>query len=84
MNSLCDFTTMEKIEYQAAIKNLFLKNKTNAEIEAEYNKVFGNFAPSLSTIKYTAQFKCGRASIFYERSGRPNEVTSEMIEKIGK
>lgn len=76
---------MEKIEYRAVIKYLFLKKKTNDEIKAELREVYGDCAPSLSTIKYwTAEFKRGRTSILdEERPGRPNEVTtSEMIEKI--
>lgn len=75
---------MEKIEYRS-IKYLFLKRKTNDEIKVEFSEVYGDSAPSLATIKYwTAEFKCGRTSIFDEEPpARPNEVTTpKMIEKI--
>lgn len=73
------------MEYRAVIRFLFLKKKTNDEINTELKDVYGESAPSLSTIKYwTAEFKRGRTSIFDdERPGRPKEVTTpEMVNKI--
>lgn len=56
--TFCNFRTMEKIEYRAVRKYLFLKNETNDEIKTEFSEVYGYFAPSLSTNKYwTAEFK---------------------------
>lgn len=43
---------MNKIEYRAVIRFLFLKKKTNDEIKIELDDVYGDSAPSLSTIKY--------------------------------
>lgn len=76
---------MNKIEYRAVIRFLFLKKKTNDEIKIELDDVYGDSAPSLSTIKYwTAEFKRGRTIIFDdERPGRPREVTiPELVDKI--
>lgn len=76
---------MEKIEYRAVIRFLYLKSKTNDEIKTELDSVYGNDAPSIATVKrWTAEFRRGRTSIFdEERPGRPNEVTTEeMINKI--
>ena len=72
---------MDKIEYRAVIKFLFLKQKTNDEIKAELREVNGDSAPSFATIKYwTAEFKRGRTSICDEE--RPGRLTPEMIEEI--
>ncbi|XP_030750623.1 uncharacterized protein LOC115878306 [Sitophilus oryzae] len=76
---------MNKIEYRAVIRFLFLKKKTNDEIKIELDDEYGDSAPSLSTIKYwTAEFKRGLTIIFNdERPGCPREVTTpEMVDKI--
>lgn len=76
---------MEKFEYQAVIKYLFFKKKTNDEIKAKLAEVYGDSVPLLSTINI-AQLNSNAAvqGFFAEkRPGRPIEViTSEMIEKI--
>jgi histone-lysine N-methyltransferase SETMAR len=76
---------MEKIKYRAVIEFLYLKKKTNDEIKAELDDVYGDSAPSIATVKrWTAEFKRGRTDIFDEaRPGRPKEVRNEeMINKI--
>lgn len=76
---------MEKIEYRAVIKFLYLKGKTPTEIKGELLEVYGECAPSFSTIKtWAAEFKRGRTSIFDEdRSGRPKTATTdEIVEKV--
>lgn len=75
---------MEKIEYRAVIKYLHLKGNTPAQIKAELNAVYGEWAPSFATVKrWTAEFKRGRTSLADdERSGRPTTATTS--ENIGK
>lgn len=61
------------------------KKETKDAINSKLGKVFGDSAPSLSTIKYwTAKFKCGHASNFIEEhSDYPFGVmTSEVSQKI--
>jgi len=78
---------MSKIEYRAVIRFLFLKKKSNDEIKNELIEVYGESAPSISTIKYwTAEYRRGRTSIFDEdRPGRPREVTTRIkLREIAK
>ncbi|XP_031328764.1 uncharacterized protein LOC116159819 [Photinus pyralis] len=76
---------MEIIEYRSVIKFLHKKGKTNVQIKADLDEVYGEAAPSLATVKFwKAEFVRGRTSVFDdERPGRPNEVTTpEMINKV--
>ena len=52
---------MDKIEYQAVIKYLFLKGNTPTQIKDELDSVHGDSAPSFNTVKFwAAEFKHGR------------------------
>jgi histone-lysine N-methyltransferase SETMAR len=76
---------MEKLEYRAVIKFFYLKGKTPIEIKVELDSVYGDAAPSFTTVKtWVAEFKRGRTSIFdEERSGRPKTATTdEMIDYV--
>ncbi|KAJ0179112.1 hypothetical protein K1T71_004824 [Dendrolimus kikuchii] len=67
---------MDKIEYRAVIKYLFLKGNTTTQIDS---------APSFTTVKFwAAEFKYGRKSLGDdERSGRPKTATTaENIAKV--
>ena len=70
---------MEKLEYRAVIKYLFLKGNTPTEIKEELDAVYGNSAPSFTTVKFwAAEFKRGRTSLGDdERSGRPKTATTD-------
>ncbi|XP_012564605.1 histone-lysine N-methyltransferase SETMAR-like [Hydra vulgaris] len=76
---------MEKTEIRAVIKYQYLKGLKPQEIINDFNKTLGSSAP-LKTIVYNwyNEFNRGRSSKSdAERSGRPEEVTTEeMIEKI--
>ncbi|XP_014486230.1 PREDICTED: histone-lysine N-methyltransferase SETMAR-like [Dinoponera quadriceps] len=76
---------MDKIEYRSVIKFLNLKGETSKEIKAQLDFVYGDSAPSFTTVKvWVAQFKRGRTSVFDdERSGRPKTATNDaMIDKV--
>ncbi|XP_023217030.1 histone-lysine N-methyltransferase SETMAR-like [Centruroides sculpturatus] len=76
---------MEKSEFRAVIKHLYLKGLTPKEIKAELDEVHGTSAPVFATVyNWVNEFKRGRTSTKDEhRSGRPVEVTTpEMIDKI--
>ncbi|XP_031356780.1 uncharacterized protein LOC116180792 [Photinus pyralis] len=76
---------MEIIEYRSVIKFLHKKGKTNVQIKADLDEVYGEAAPLLATVKFwKAEFVRGRTSVFDdERPGRPNEFTTpEMINKV--
>ena len=62
---------MNKIEYRAVIKYLFLKGNTPTQIKDEFDLVYGNSAPSFITVKFwAAEFKRGRKNLGNdERSG---------------
>lgn len=52
------FVKMEKIEYRAVIKYLQLKGNTPTQIKDELDAVYGDSAPSLTTVKFwAAEFK---------------------------
>ena len=70
---------MEKIEYRAVIKYLFLKGNTPTQIKVELDTVYGDNAPSFTTVKFwAAEFKRGRKSLGDdERSGRPKTATAD-------
>ncbi|KAL9916863.1 protein GVQW3-like [Glossina fuscipes] len=71
---------MEKIEYRAVIKYLFLKGNTPTKIKAELDAVYGDSAsPSFTTVKFwVAEFRRGRTSLSDDdRSGRPKTATTD-------
>ncbi|CAK1604644.1 unnamed protein product [Parnassius mnemosyne] len=74
---MCAFVKMEKIEYRAVIKFLFLKGNTLTEIIDELDSVYGDSAPSFTTVKFwVAEFK--RESLGDDkRSGRPKAATTD-------
>lgn len=73
------FVKMEKIEYRAVIKYLVLKGNTPTQIKDELDAVYGDSAPSFTTVKFwAAEFKRGRTSLGDdERSGRPKTATTD-------
>ncbi|GFV53504.1 HTH_48 domain-containing protein [Trichonephila clavipes] len=76
---------MDKIEYRAIIKYLFLKGNTLTQIKNELDNVYGDSAPSFTLVKFWApEFKRGRKSLGNdERSGRRNTaITDENIAKV--
>lgn len=83
-NESNSLSTMEKLEYRAVIKFLHFKEKTPTEIKAELDSVYGDTAPSFTTVEtWAAEFKRGRTNIFYEeRSERPRTATTEMIDYV--
>jgi len=78
---------MDKIEYRAVIKFFVLDGLSPSEIHPKLIKVYGDSAPSISTVKkWAAEFKRGRTSLQDdEREGRPKTATTpEIIEKVHK
>ena len=76
---------MEKSEFRAMIKHLYLKGLTPKEIKAELDEVHDTSTPVFAIIyNWVNEFKRGRISTKDEHcSGRPVEVTTpEMIDKI--
>ncbi|GFW99567.1 histone-lysine N-methyltransferase SETMAR [Trichonephila clavipes] len=76
---------MDKIECRAVIKYLFLRGNMRTQIEDELDGVYGDSAPSFTTVKlWAAEFKRGNKSLGdNECSGRPNtESTKENIAKV--
>ncbi|GFX52660.1 HTH_48 domain-containing protein [Trichonephila clavipes] len=76
---------MDKIEYRAVIKYLFLKGNTPTQIKDELYSVYGDSAPSFTTVKFwAAEFKrCRKSLKDDERSGRSNTATAdENIAKV--
>ena len=73
------FVKMEKIEYRAVIKYLFLKGNTPTQIKVELDTVYGDNVPSFTTVKFwAAEFKRGSKSLGDdERSGRPKTATAD-------
>lgn len=70
---------MDKIEYRAVIRYLFLKGNTPKKIKHELEAVYGDSAPSFTTVKFwAAEFKRGRTSLGDdERLGRPQTATTD-------
>ena len=57
---------------------------SSEKIKVKLHAVYKNHAPSMTTIRYWFnEFKRGRVTVIEEeRSGRPNEVTTEdMVKK---
>ncbi|GFV56460.1 HTH_48 domain-containing protein [Trichonephila clavipes] len=76
---------MDKIEYRAVTKYLFLKGNTPMQINDELDSVYGVSAPSFTTVKFwVAEFKRGRKSFEDdERSERSSTATTyENIAKV--
>ncbi|GFV72493.1 HTH_48 domain-containing protein [Trichonephila clavipes] len=73
------FVKMDKIEYRAVIKYLFLKGNTPTHIKDELDSVYGDSASSFTTVKFwAAEFKRGHQSLREdERSGRLNTATTD-------
>ena len=64
---------------------MFLKGNTPTQIKDELDSVYGDFAPSFTTVKFwAAKFKRGRNNLGDdERSGRPKTaITDENITKV--
>lgn len=64
---------------------LFLKKETNDEINTDLNGVYGNFAPSIATVKYwTAEFKRSYERIRWWafRSSKPTEIADKIHNMI--
>ncbi|UYV70412.1 GVQW3 [Cordylochernes scorpioides] len=58
------FIDMDKLDYCAVIKFFILDGLTSKEIHLKLIKVYGNSAPSISTVKkWVAEFKCGHTLI---------------------
>ena len=76
---------MDKNKYLAVIKYSFLKGDTPTQIKDELDYVYGDSAPSFTTVKFwAAEFMCGHKSLGdNERSGRPiTATTDENIVKV--
>ncbi|XP_030760797.1 protein GVQW3-like [Sitophilus oryzae] len=70
---------MDKIGYRAVIKYLVLKGNTPTQIKHELDSMYGDSAPSFTTVKFwAAEFKRDRKSLGDdERSGRPKTATTD-------
>lgn len=68
-------TAISDIEYRSVIRFFVLKGTSAKYIFDELTAVYGESAPSYTTVKYwTREFKGGRTSVLdEERSGRPRE-----------
>ena len=66
------FRKMEKSEFRAVIRHLYLKGLTPKEIKAELNEVDGTPAPAFATVyNWVNEFKRGRTSTKHKHpSGR--------------
>ncbi|GFT93222.1 histone-lysine N-methyltransferase SETMAR, partial [Trichonephila clavipes] len=76
---------MDKIEYRAVTKYLFLKGNTPTQIKDELDSVYGDSASSFTTVKFRiAELKRDCTSLGDdEHSGRPNAaITDENIAKV--
>ena len=76
---------IEKIEYRAVIKFLYLEKESATNIAQRLRVVYGDKAPAYSTVaKWVAEFKRGRLSVEDDpRCGAPSVATSEeMCQKV--
>jgi transposase len=76
---------IDKTEYRAVIKFFVKEGLTPNDVHSKSIKVYGDAAPSFSTIKkWAAEFKRGRTSLEDDpREGRPkNATTPEIIEQV--
>lgn len=77
----------DKIEHRAVIKFLTKENVSPKDITDRMAKIYGQDAPSYSTIKkWAALFRAGRISLDDDpRSGRPSTaITEENVRQIEK
>jgi len=74
-----DFRKMEKEQYRSVIRFLFLEGKSRSEIKERFDAVYGDFSPSMATVKnWFNEFQRGRNSVFDEpRPGAPKMATTE-------
>lgn len=78
---------MDKVNYRAMIKRLYLKGLSAKQIINKLESIHGDSAPKEKYVYYWfTEFKCGRTNINdAPRSGRPNEATTpEIIKKVHK
>ncbi|XP_030758168.1 protein GVQW3-like [Sitophilus oryzae] len=70
---------MDKVEYRDVIKYLVLKGNTPTQIKHELDSVYGDSAPSFTTVKFwAAEFKRSCKSLGDdERSGHPKIATTD-------
>lgn len=55
---------IDKFEYRDVIRYLFLKGNTPSQIKDEFDSLYGDSAPSYTTVKFwAAEFKRGRKSL---------------------
>ena len=55
---------MDKIEYRAVNKYLFLKRNTPTQIKDELDSIYGDSAPLFTAVKFwAAEFKPGRKNL---------------------
>ena len=76
---------MDEIEYRAVIKYLLLKGNTPPQIKDELDSVYGDSAPSFTTVKFwAAEFNSVRKSLGDDEcSGRlETATTDENIAKV--
>ena len=76
---------IDKIEHRVVIKYLFLKGNTPTQIKDELDSVYGDSAPSFTTVKFwAAEFKRGRKSLGDDESSvHPKTATTdENIAKV--
>lgn len=69
---------MDKLEYRDVIRYLFLKGNTPSQIKDEFDSLYGDSAPSYTTVKFwAAEFKCGRKNLGDDdRTWRPKTATT--------
>ncbi|GFW82705.1 histone-lysine N-methyltransferase SETMAR [Trichonephila clavipes] len=58
---------MDKIDYRAVTKYYFLKGNTRTQIKDELDSVYGDSAPSFTTVKFwaAAQFRCNKSEFWH-------------------
>ena len=71
--NFCVFRKMEKSEFRAVIKHLYLKGLTPKEIKAELGEVHGTSAPVFATVyNWVNEFKRGSTSTKDEHRSGPS------------
>jgi len=74
---------MEKEQFRSVIRFLFLEGKSRSEIKERLDAVYGNYSPSVATVKnWFNEFQRGRTSVFDEpRPGAP-KTTEDNVTQI--